>query len=445
MAAAAAVYSSRSAVASNAAAAVSAAVSASATSSLSSAASASSSSSSSSAAVDAVRSAAAASAHGLPRNFAHIWHLAQTPARTITLGQLIRSTSADPKALIKQGRWLHNQLPIRFARRINDFVQLPYALVRNEHFRQVLDAYCETFDKVTSFPDIRDERDEARFCEMLTDQLRLHASAARLVSTGYRETRLIYPHVRHDEFLDNLFITRISTRILMENYIAMRNPIYGHIGVIKKEFKPLDVINERGNEITKLAEGLYGCAPRIEVRGNVNCTLDYIPQHVKFMVQELLKNAVRATLERNVSKNGTDRPWKEVPAVDVELQKGDSHVIIKISDQGGGMPRPVQQEVWQYGWTSVNAESDSSSSSRRGRNGSLDPRDLAGYGFGLPLTRLHAQYFGGDVFMQVLPGHGTDMYLLLNHLKEGTASTEEDDPSTALSEAENKSASVNAP
>lgn len=48
--------------------------------------------------------------------------------------------------------------------------------------------------------------------------------------------------------------------------------------------------------------------------------------------------------------------------------------------------------------------------------------------------RLHAQYFGGDVFMQALPGHGTDMYLLLNHLKEGSPSTEEDDPSTVASD-----------
>ena len=70
-------------------------------------------------------------------------------------------------------------------------------------------------------------------------------------------------------------------------------------------------------------------------------------------------------------------------------------------------------------------------------------KELAGYGFGLPLTRLHAQYFGGDVFMQALPGHGTDMYLLLNHLKEGSPSTEEDDPSTSLTVTENQS--VNAP
>ena len=37
----------------------------------------------------------------------------------------------------------------------------------------------------------------------------------------------------------------------------------------------------------------------------------------------------------------------------VELQKGDVHVIIKISDQGGGMPKKLQDEAWQYGWTTA--------------------------------------------------------------------------------------------
>ena len=37
----------------------------------------------------------------------------------------------------------------------------------------------------------------------------------------------------------------------------------------------------------------------------------------------------------------------------VELQKGDVHVIIKISDHGGGMPKKLQDEAWQYGWTTA--------------------------------------------------------------------------------------------
>jgi len=41
---------------------------------------------------------------------------------------------------------------------------------------------------------------------------------------------------------------------------------------------------------------------------------------------------------------------------------------------------------------------------------------LAGYGFGLPLSRLYARYFGGDLRILSLDGYGTDAYLTLNRL-----------------------------
>jgi len=38
---------------------------------------------------------------------------------------------------------------------------------------------------------------------------------------------------------------------------------------------------------------------------------------------------------------------------------------------------------------------------------------MAGLGFGLPLSRLYARYFGGDIVLHVVPGYGTDVYLTL--------------------------------
>ena len=43
-------------------------------------------------------------------------------------------------------------------------------------------------------------------------------------------------------------------------------------------------------------------------------------------------------------------------------------------------------------------------------------RQIAGYGFGLPLSRVYARYFGGDIHVQSMHGYGTDVYLNLNHL-----------------------------
>ena len=41
---------------------------------------------------------------------------------------------------------------------------------------------------------------------------------------------------------------------------------------------------------------------------------------------------------------------------------------------------------------------------------------LAGYGVGLPLSRLYARYFGGDLDVKSLEGLGTDAYLHLSRL-----------------------------
>ena len=40
-------------------------------------------------------------------------------------------------------------------------------------------------------------------------------------------------------------------------------------------------------------------------------------------------------------------------------------------------------------------------------------------GLGLPLARLHARYYGGDVVLKSMEGFGTDAYVYLNRLGHG--------------------------
>ncbi|KAG1364880.1 hypothetical protein G6F60_013676 [Rhizopus arrhizus] len=41
---------------------------------------------------------------------------------------------------------------------------------------------------------------------------------------------------------------------------------------------------------------------------------------------------------------------------------------------------------------------------------------MAGFGYGLPISRLYARYFGGDLKLISMEGYGTDVYLHLNRL-----------------------------
>jgi len=367
----------------------------------------------------------------LPKNFRRIRDVARMPYDGLSLGALLRGTRPDPPSMLRSSQWMQEQLPVRLARRIEDFIQLPHVVVSNPQVNTVLHHYLDTFDAVSSFPPVTEQEHVERFRELISHHMQLHNHGTRQIADGYRQVRRLYPHIRLDSFLHTFFTSRIAMRILMENFVNQHQPQEGFIGVVKTNMRPLSITMDCADELKKLVKQIYGVTPDVEFRGNLDCTLDYIPRHVSYMIQEVLKNALRATVEWHLQ--ACPGPSSiDVPPVMVELQKGDVHVIIKISDQGGGMPRKMQEEAWQYGWTTV-AQNSSSEEAQEAHGAKMQlNQGLAGFGFGLPLTRLHAQYFGGDVFMQALPGHGTDMYLLLTHLKEGSKSTEVEDLATTL-------------
>lgn len=44
------------------------------------------------------------------------------------------------------------------------------------------------------------------------------------------------------------------------------------------------------------------------------------------------------------------------------------------------------------------------------------PDPIAGFGYGLPLSRLYARYWGGELSLTSMEGYGTDAYLHLSKL-----------------------------
>ena len=76
---------------------------------------------------------------------------------------------------------------------------------------------------------------------------------------------------------------------------------------------------------------------------------------------------------------------------------------LQISDQGGGIQRRKLDLVFQYMYSTAPqpARSDVASA------------PLAGYGYGLPLSRLYARYFQGDIVLNSFEGYGTDAIIYL--------------------------------
>lgn len=76
---------------------------------------------------------------------------------------------------------------------------------------------------------------------------------------------------------------------------------------------------------------------------------------------------------------------------------------MQLSDQGGGIPRSVMDLLFNYMYSTAPQPAVSG----------LDTPPLAGYGYGLPLSRLYARYFHGDLMLTSFEGFGTDAVIYL--------------------------------
>jgi len=120
--------------------------------------------------------------------------------------------------------------------------------------------------------------------------------------------------------------------------------------------------------------------------------------------------------------------------IKVVISDGDNDLTIKICDEGGGIPRMDIEKIWNFAFTTGEADhekisrflKDFQADNERPMGLSLQQlnaifsNSLCGLGYGLPTSRLYARYFHGDLQLYSVDGHGTDAFLYLNVLNHKT-------------------------
>lgn len=128
-----------------------------------------------------------------------------------------------------------------------------------------------------------------------------------------------------------------------------------------------------------------------------NITMTYVPAHLYYMLFELMKNSLRAVVEFHADKT-------TLPPIKLLICKGREDVSFRLSDEGGGVSRNEIDRLFQYMY---------STAPRPPLPDSSTTEPLAGYGYGLPIARLYAKYFNGDLVLNSVDGHGTDAVIFL--------------------------------
>jgi signal transduction histidine kinase len=238
----------------------------------------------------------------------------------------------------------------------------------------------------------------------------------------------------------------------------------GYIGVIDTTLQPATIIDSCGGFVADICELNYGVRPQWRVDGEPHTTFAFVPMHLEYIVTELLKNAFRATVENGMSREPIVITVAPEPPDNVFVEQNPSGVVrvappnesrgafqfdavaplddnapgvtIRIRDRGGGIGPDVLPHIWGYSFTTfgddvsddlpgawrnddalsvISASSNGTASSNvgGGAGGPGPGSSIAGLGYGLPLSRAYAEYFGGGIGVQSLYGWGTDVYLRL--------------------------------
>lgn len=324
-----------------------------------------------------------------------------------------RAIASPELTRLQSAQWLYGELPVRLAHRVRELGELPFGLADMPSVIEVRDMYQNSFCDLVESQSPKSAQDEKEFSHMLERIRERHDDVVKLLAKGVIELKEHCGRGGGDleirGFLDRFYMSRIGIRVLMSHHLALGRQERGMAGVINRVCKPAELIREAINATTSLSYQHYAEAPVVELRGNVDLSFPYIDSHLFLCLFELLKNSLRATVE-------THRDASVLPPVRVIVADGKEDVTIKISDEGGGFRRSEMKRVWSYLFTTARLPAAKLFSMEERVDRTNRPDPIAGFGYGLPLSRLYARYWGGELGLSSMEGYGTDAYLHLSKL-----------------------------
>jgi signal transduction histidine kinase len=366
-------------------------------------------------------------------------------------------------------------LPARLAHRIQSLRNLPFIVVSNPYVSKIHSNYLHSLSTLLPWAEqeITTLEEEVRFTEVMADLVQTHANTISILARGFLEARKYIQPKDVTRFLDEHLRARIGTRLIAEQHLSLHfssqphNEVMhevdespGYIGVIDTQLKPATIVEQCANTVGEICELKYGVRPHVFINGEPEYTFAHIPVHLEYIITELLKNAFRATVESGMQREAIEITIAPLPElfpegdVDARIENSDQGnvdkasraftghmsptadvnilplkhstpgVTIRIRDRGGGISPDNYKHIWDYSFTTFN--DDQALSTLSGGNSSHNGMDalnamsgpggdnahsLAGLGYGLPLGRAYAEYFGGGIAVQSLWGWGTDVYL----------------------------------
>uniref|UniRef100_A0AAZ3NZ04 Protein-serine/threonine kinase n=1 Tax=Oncorhynchus tshawytscha TaxID=74940 RepID=A0AAZ3NZ04_ONCTS len=313
----------------------------------------------------------------------HIEHFAKFSPSPLSMKQFLDfgSTNACETTSFV---FLRQELPVRLSNIMKEINLLPDRLLTTPSVQMVQSWYVQSLMEILAFldktPDSHSVLDE--FVDTLVNIRNRHNEVVPTMAQGVIEYKSVFgqdpvTNQNIQYFLDRFYMSRISIRMLINQHNAYRSA-------------------------KLVCDQYYLSSPDLMLQEiNVNnrkqpISIVYVPSHLYHMLFELFKNAMRATIDNHESSN-------RLPPIQVMVAIGGEDLSIKVSDRGGGVPFRKIENLFSYMYSTAPTPERAVSCPLQ-----------AGFGYGLPISRLYAQYFQGDLQLYSMEGYGTDAVI---HMK----------------------------
>ena len=337
--------------------------------------------------------------HSLGMKKTDLYELAGQPPTPLKISDMYKyATGADKLQRLRNAQFVHREIPIRLAQRTVDLLTLPYGLSEAMHIQQVACAYIRKIHTLLSMPTPQTFVDEEHFTDMLQSLVldRSHIPTAisqGLVSWSADRREIEVERLQEmEDALYRFFTAHVGLRLLIEHHVlsssresskALRTTTsmfpeeeHDFPGCIHSNVDLVREISRVADLVIQQTKDFYGSSPEIEV---VDCIdkrntgdFTYIPNHLHYMMGELLKNSCRATVRAyggDVANNNNHgclalgtlsrAAMQTLPSLRVVVVKGDEDVTIKVADKGGGIPRSRISRIWKFAHSTADKEENS--------------------------------------------------------------------------------------
>jgi len=367
------------------------------------------------------------------------------PLEKRSIGDLLLMAKLTPEDRTQQ---LHETLKVGLARCGMRLSEMPFGFCNAPSIKRTASTYVRNFQQVLEF----EERFGMKglvgreYVDLTRNIFNQHRGTMLDVAKGvfefYEDLHQLFGHelelaeLRGDlalitdieRSLDEFFTNRLTLRLLISHVHNLSSASKEDmVGVVNVNTQPITIMHRAYTAARYMCMRDFQQAPDLLING-VPCEeylakegaskqhFAYVHTHLFYVFLELMKNAARASIERGQldmgGAAGANRRC-EVPSLQVtvteEQAMWDRERSVKIADSGTGMNRRVLSKAFSYFYSSVKARPTVAS-----EVGDFDRRvPLAGFGFGLPISRVMARYFSGDIDLNSIPGKGTDVYIYL--------------------------------